>query len=107
VQITAFLIFYVFYDIICVGDGEEVAFRGYFYSTIKPRAKGMDARNIFGALVWHMACPNTLNIMNVFIPRYWAGYALLQVENKKFSLLSHAPAHDCMKLLLQYIYILL
>ncbi|SDM52014.1 CPBP family intramembrane glutamic endopeptidase [Acetanaerobacterium elongatum] len=102
------LIFYVFYDIICVGFGEEVAFRGYFYSRIKALSQKEWMPVIFSALLfglWHF--PNTLNIMNVVMTSILGlGYAFCRWKIKNCSLLSLALAHglhDAVITVLSYI----
>ena len=89
------LIFYILYDIICVGFGEEIAFRGYFYSRIKAISKKEWVPVVLSAILfglWHF--PNTLNIMNVVMTTILGlGYASCRWKIKNCSLLSLALAH--------------
>jgi len=89
------LIFYVFYDIICVGFGEEIAFRGYFYSRIKDTWSAEWLPAVASALLFGLLhFPNTLNIINVVMTSILGlGYGICRWKIKNCSLLSLALAH--------------
>lgn len=102
------LIFYMFYDFFCVGFGEELIFRGYFYSRIKTVSQKAYMPMIISALLFGLLhYPNTLNIANV-IATTGLGlvYGFCRWKIKSCSLLSLSVAHgmhDAVISLLSYI----
>lgn len=89
------LIFYIFYDIFCVGLIEELAFRGYFYAklesmTSKPWIPMLLSSIMFG--FFHF--PSTLNFLNVLVTTVIGlVYGICRWKIKNCTLLSLTIAH--------------
>ena len=102
------LVFYFLYDLICVGFGEELVFRGYFYAKISAFTRIPWMPAVFSAVLFGMIhFPNTHNLTNVAAT---AGlgliYGLCRWKWKNCSLLSLSLAHglhDAVIILLSYL----
>lgn len=102
------LIFYLLYDLFCVGFGEELVFRGYFYARISAFTRIAWMPAVFSAVLFGMIhFPNTHNLINVAAT---AGlgfiYGLCRWKLKDCSLLSLSLAHglhDAVIILLSYL----
>lgn len=102
------LVFYILFDIICVGFGEEFVFRGYMYSRLKT-ASGSDwkAIAVSSVLFGLMHFPNTRNVMNVVSTAALGFlYAFCRHKLKNCTVLTLSVAHglhDAAITLLSYI----
>jgi len=89
------LTFYIFYDLICIGFGEEIVFRGYFYSRIKSISSISWLPMLLSAILFGVIhFINTLSLGNV-IGATVLGliYGFFRWKVKNCSLLSLGIAH--------------
>jgi membrane protease YdiL (CAAX protease family) len=102
------LVFYILFDIICVGFGEEFVFRGYMYTRVKT-ASGSDwgAIAVSSVLFGLLHFPNTLNVLNVVCTAALGFvYAFCRYKLKNCTVLTLSVAHglhDAAITLLSYI----
>ena len=87
------LVFYVFYDLICVGFGEELAFRGYLYGRLQSLSTPAWLPMLISAVLfglWHF--PGTLSVVNVASTMVMGLlYGLCRWKVRSCSLLSPVP----------------
>lgn len=89
------LIFYLFFDFICVGFGEELAFRGYFYSRIQSLSSIPWLPMVLTAVMfgfWHY--PVTQSFLNVAVTSVLGlFYGYCRWKRKNCTVLSLSVAH--------------
>lgn len=89
------MVFYLFYDIICVGFGEEIIFRGYFYSRIESISSVKCLPMVLSAILFgFLRLPNTFSVIDV-TARIMLGllYGFCRWKINDCSLLSLCIAH--------------
>jgi membrane protease YdiL (CAAX protease family) len=89
------LIFYIVYDLICVGFGEEIAFRGYLYGRTGSISSAAWLPMLLSAVLFgFLHFPSTLNLINVAATMALGLlYGLCRWKVKSCSLLSLSIAH--------------
>jgi uncharacterized protein len=101
------LIFYIIYDFLFVGFGEEFIFRGYFYNALGTVTKSQLAGVILSSILFGlMHYPNSHNILQVIVTTAIGllyGFARYKIKN--CTLLSVSVAHglqDTVIIILSY-----